>query len=149
MKNLFLLPLITLAIFSCEQMAKASNQTDSDSTNTAEETTTSFLDGMSEGIYDKYNCSIEAENEEKFNDVSFGKYKLSSTDSAKNNVLSVYCVFSSAVDTVVKVEVFDLEGTKYSNSQFTLTGGILDPKYIDIEFSKDIELKQQSTFKFE
>ena len=145
MKTLGTLLLITL--ISCGQLKKTSSKTDSDTTTTAEESTSSFMDGMSEGIYDKFTCIIEHEENEKFSSVNFGEYKLASSDSAKNNILSVYTIFNETVDTVVDVTVFDIEEKEYATTSFKMEGSLLDPKYVDIIFPKEVEISQQSTFK--
>ena len=140
---------LMLTLIGCGQLKKTSSQTDSDTTSTAEESTSSFMDGMSEGIYDKFTCTITYDDNDKFSSVSFGEYKLSSSDSAQNNILSVYTIFNETVDTTVNVTVFDIEGTEYATTTFKLSGSLLDPKNVDIIFPNEVEISQQSTFKLE
>ncbi len=140
---------LMLTLIGCGQLKKTSSQTDSDTTSTAEESTSSFMDGMSEGIYDKFTCTIAYDDNDKFSSVSFGEYKLSSSDSAQNNILSVYTIFNETVDTTVHVTVFDIEETEYATTTFKLSGSLLDPKNVDIIFPNEVEISQQSTFKLE
>ena len=145
MKALAALLLITIS--SCNTLQKTALETDSDSTSTVEESTSSFMDGISEGIYEKFTCTFELTDNKKFANISFGEYKLASSDSAKNNILSVYTIFNETVDTTVNVTVFDIEGTEYGSTTFKLSGSLLDPQNVDIIFPKEVEISQQSTFK--
>lgn len=145
MRYLYLLILLT--ILSCNKIKEKSRETINKSGEIIGESSSEFIDGVSNGIEKKFHCTFKFDS--SFNQLSTGKYNLAKSGTSNNNILILYIIFNNDLQKEVKVRAIDQEGLEYGRTKILFSGKKGEAKYYDIEFDKRVDLESQTRFIFQ
>ena len=139
--------LILLTVFSCNKIKETSRETINKSGEIIGESSSEFIDGVSNGIDKKFHCIFEFEGAN--NQLSTGKYSLAKSGTSNNDILILYVIFNNSLQKEFTVKAIDKEGLEYGRTKILFSGKKDEAKYFDIEFDKRVNLESQTRFIFQ
>lgn len=111
--------------------------------------TSQFLKGVREGVDKTLNCQVELSESLKNEGLSTGKFFISQSKGASDNVLTVYLVFEKDFNKKVSTRVYDRKGREYGRASTVVEGKAGDAGYIDFVYNPRTEIEAKSKFTLE
>lgn len=108
-----------------------------------------FFKGVREGVDKTLNCQIELSENLKNQGISTGKFFISQSKGASDNVLTVYLLFEKKINRKVSIRVYDRKGREYGRTSTIVEGKAGDAGYIDFVFNPRSEIEAKSRFTLE
>ncbi len=150
MKNISILVLGTLFIVSaCDNMNQKTKETINKTGETVGKTTSTFVDGVKEGIDQTFACEIVLSENLQNDGLKTGKYTIESEPEAKDNKLILYVIFDKDFDKTIQAKVLDSNGAEYGRAKATLKGKKGDAVFVDFIFDKRTNIEGQSKITLE
>lgn len=136
----YLLLIAVLFCTSCNWVKQKTKATVNKSGEMVGKAGSEFADGVSEGVQKTFANSIQLSAALKASGISTGRTLIESTDSTKDNILSVYLIFNQDFQQEVTVKVFSEAGEEYGRVKQQVNGTKGDARYIDFVFDKRTNL---------
>lgn len=111
--------------------------------------TTEFFKGVKEGVDKTLQCNLEVASTLKEQGIGAGKFHISQSKGASDNVLSVYMIFEKDFNRKVSVKVFDKKGLEYGRTSTMVEGKSGEAYNIDFVFDPRTEIEAKSRFVLE
>jgi hypothetical protein len=108
-----------------------------------------FFKGVREGVDKTLNCQIELSENLKNSGLSTGKFFISQSKGASDNVLTVYLLFDRTINKKVSIRVYDRKGREYGRTSTVVEGNAGEANYIDFVFDPRTEIEAKSKFTLE
>lgn len=81
--------------------------------------------------------------------IETGKILVSSSDSATDNVLTIYIIIENDFSKMVVAKVYDEQGLEYGRAKQLIEGKKGDAKYFDFLFDKRTNIDSKGSIHFE
>ena len=111
--------------------------------------TSEFFKGVREGVDKTLNCQVELSKKLKNQGLGAGKFYISQSKGASDNVLTVYMLFDKKINKKVSIRVYDRKGREYGRTSTVVEGNAGDATYIDFVFNPRTEIEAKSKFTLE
>lgn len=150
MKNLSLLLLVMVFLFSCDRVKQETKHVINKSGETVGKASTEFFEGVSEGVDKTLQCEIVLSEELKRKGLQTGKFSIES-DSAggSNNMLTLYLIFNKPLKDTLLAKAFDKTGLEIGRAKAFASAQANDAKYIDFKFDKRTYIEVRSKITIE
>lgn len=134
---------------SCDRIKQKSKDAIHKTGETVGKGTSEFLDGVSKGVDQTFNCTIELSKLLGGKGLQFGKFKIENGKDETDNLLSVYLIFNNDIKDSVSAKVFDSNGNEYGRTGLVIEGKKGEAKYYDFIFDKRTDIERKSKFVIE
>ena len=141
--------MMVLGVASCDWAKRKTKETVNKSGEIVAKTGSEFVDGMAKGIEKTFQNEIVISEELSERGLSTGKIIIANSDSATDNVLSVYFIFDSDFDQKITAKVFDEDGVEYGRTTLAISGLADEAKYFDFVFDKRTNIDGKGKLTFE
>jgi hypothetical protein len=145
----YLLIICAICFFSCnwakEKTKEAANKTGEVVAKAGSE----FADGVAKGVEETFANRVSFSDELKRKGLKSGRVIVSSSDTATDDILTVYIIFEENFDGLVTSKVFTPGGLEYGRATTQVKGTKGDARYIDFIFDKRTNIDGKGTIKFE
>lgn len=111
--------------------------------------TSQFFKGVREGVDKTLNCQVGLSENLKNQGISTGKFFISQSKGASDNVLTVYLLFEKKINRKVSIRVYDRKGREYGRTSTIVEGNAGDAGYFDFVFNPRSEIEAKSKFTLE
>lgn len=148
MKYLSLL-LILISLSSCNRVKDKTKETVNKAGEVVAKTGSEFVDGVSKGVEETFRNEIALSEELQNMGLKTGKILINSSDSAQNNVLTVYMIFDKKMVRDIVVKVFDEHSKEYGRSKLKVSAEEGEAKYFDFVFDKRTHIESKGKIIFE
>lgn len=138
---LFALTISTLACNRIKDKTKASVNKVGEVVATAG---SEFADGVNKGVEKTFENEIRISEDLTKNGLSIGKTVINSSDSATDNILTVYIIFENDFNQKVTLKTLTDKGLEYGRTSMNIKAGAGDAKYFDFAFDKRTNLDGKS-----
>lgn len=108
--------------------------------------TSEFFKGVKEGVDKTIACSIELSPNLKNQGVNFGKFSISESKGASDNILTVYLIFDHDFNKKISVKVFDKKGQEYGRTTAIVEGKSGQAFNSNFIFDTRTEIEAKSKF---
>lgn len=137
-----------VSIFSCnsERLKEKAKNTINNTGRSIGRGTTQFIKGVKEGVDLTLQCKLDASPSLKDRGVGVGKFHISQSKGASDNVLSVYMIFNQDFNQKVSVKVFDKNGLEYGRTSAVIEGRSGQAFNVDFVFDRRTEIEAKSRF---
>ncbi|MFN8438984.1 MAG: hypothetical protein U0V72_15345 [Cytophagales bacterium] len=151
MKLFRILTLISflLSLQSCDWAKETSKKTVHKTGEMVAETGSEFVDGVQNGIEKSFEHTISISENLKQKGLKLGKTSISSSDTATDNIVSVYVIFEKTISENIRLKVLDDKGVEYGRTTKFITGKKDEARYEDFVFSKRTNIDKKGTLVFE
>jgi len=135
---------VVLLFSSCNWVKDKSRETVNKTGEVVAQTGSEFVNGMSKGIVKTFRNKVVFSDALVQSGLSCGKTLIGSTDSGKDNLLSVYFIFNKAFDHKVLIKLFTEDGEEYGRASLHLKGLQDEARYEDVVFDKRTQIDSRS-----
>lgn len=108
--------------------------------------TSEFIKGVKEGVDKTIQCTVEVSPALKNQGISFGKFFISQSKSASDNILTVYLILDKDFNKKISVKVFDKKGQEYGRTTAIVDGKSGQAYNFDFIFDTRTEIEAKSKF---
>ncbi len=108
--------------------------------------TSEFIKGVKEGVDKTIQCTVEISPTLKNHGISMGKFYISQSKGASDNILVAYLIFDEDVNKKISVKVFDKKGREYGRTTAVAEGKSGQAYNIDFIFDSSTEIEAKSKF---
>ncbi|MBC7383551.1 MAG: hypothetical protein H7296_11280 [Bacteroidia bacterium] len=145
MKKIILILLVALFLFSyCDNFNEKTKETISKTGETIGKTSSTFVDGVKEGIHKTFACEIILSQELQNSGLKTGKYRIESDADGKDNKLILYVIFDTDFNKMVQAKVLDAGGAEYGRAKANIKGKKGEAFFVDFIFDKRTNIEGQS-----
>ncbi len=148
MKILYLLLTATL-LFSCNWFKQKTKETVNKTGEVVAKTGSEFVNGISKGIEKTFRNKAVFSDELIKEGLQSGKITIRSSDSANDNIVTVYLIFNKDFNRKIMVKVFNEDGLEYGRASQIVKGEKDEAKYIDFLFDKRTNIDGRGKVTFE
>ena len=78
--------------------------------------------------------------------VKTGKFKITSSAGASDNILSLYLIFNNDFKQDISIKIFDSKGLEYGRLNQNVKGKKDEAKFVDFTFDKRTNIESRSKF---
>ena len=108
--------------------------------------TSQFIKGVKEGVDKTIQCTVEVSPALKSQGISFGKFFISQSKGASDNILTIYLIFDGDFNRKISVKVFDKKGQEYGRTSAIVEGKSGQAYNVDFVFDPRTEIEAKSKF---
>jgi len=108
--------------------------------------TSEFFKGIKEGVDKTLQCKIEISPALTNLGLGAGKFYISQSKGASDNVLTVYMIFDKDFKRKISVKVYDKKGQEYGRTSAVVEGKAGEASNADFIFSPRTEIESKSSF---
>jgi hypothetical protein len=146
MKYFFLILIITFV--SCDWAKQKTKETINKSGEIVAKTGSEFANGISKGVEQTFSAEVNVDSKLLDKGIKTGKIVIRSTDTTKDNIVSVYLIFNQSFNQKISAKVFTQDGLECGRVTQIVQGNKDEAKYIDFVFDKriNIDLKGKIVF---
>jgi hypothetical protein len=108
-----------------------------------------FAKGVARGVEETLECTVEISKPQADKGLQAGKFKITDSQDAHDNVLTVYLVFNKDYKGPVAAKIFDRNGQEYGRSAIDVESKAGEAKYYDFTFDKRTDIENKSKFVIE
>ncbi len=142
MKNALLL--LCVVMFSCNWAKQKTKDTVNKTGEVVAKAGSEFADGVSKGVEKTFQSELKFSDALSKKGIKSGKILISSSDSARDNVLTAYLIFENDFDQKVTVKIFNESGQEYGRVVQTIKGIKGEAGYVDFVFDKRTNIDGKS-----
>lgn len=144
-----LLVLIFASLSSCNRVKEKTKETVNKAGEVVAKTGSEFVDGVSKGVEKTFRNEIVLSKELQNAGLKTGKILINNSDSAQNNILTVYMIFGEKMARDIVVKVFDEDSKEYGRSKLRVSTEEGEAKYFDFVFDKRTHIESKGKIIFE
>ena len=148
-KSIIYITLSLAVLSSCSKVKNKAKNVINKSGEVVGLSSSEFVDGIASGIHKKYKCEFDFKDSTKFAGIETGKYEITKSQGAKDNIVSLYVIFNQSVSDSSQVKVFDKENLEYGRTKVFIEGRSGEARYLDIKFDNRVSIESISNFTFE
>jgi hypothetical protein len=141
--------MVTLLSSSCDHIKQKTRDTIHKSGETVGKSSSEFVNGISQGVDQTFECKLDISEALKSRGLKTGKFKIADGTEAKDNLLSVYLVFDKDFKGTISAKAFDVKNQEYGRTKVETEGVGGEAKYFDFIFDKRTNIESKSTFLLE
>lgn len=145
----YLLICLSVCLFSCNWAKEKTKETANKTGEVIAKAGSEFADGVAKGVEESFANRVSFSDELKRKGLKSGKIIVSSSDTATDDILTVYMIFDESFDSPVTSKVFTPGGQEYGRSTTQVKGTKGEARYIDFIFDKRTNIDGKGTIKFE
>ncbi len=143
MKNIFIIVCL-LALNACDSFSSKSKETISKTGEVVGKTSSTFIDGVKEGIDQTFACEIILSDELIKEGLKTGKYKVTSEAGANDNKLEVYLIFKNDFNRSLRARLTDGNDVEYGRAKTEVHGKKGEAAFADFIFDKRTQIEGRS-----
>ncbi len=141
--------LIVILTGGCDDVGTTAKNTVNKTGKTVGKGTSEFFKGIKGGIDKSLQCKVELSNGLTARGIQPGKYYISSSKGASDNVLTIYFIFEKDFKGKVSAKLFDKNGREYGRTVKEIEGNKGEANFFDIVFSPRTEIESKSVFRLQ
>ena len=150
MKYFWVFTALLLVAGACNKVKQKTKETINEGGEVIGKTATEFVDGVSEGVDQTLECSLQLSPSLKEKGLSTGKYSILKDSAGENkNLFVVYIIFNKDFNSSVMSKVFNKEGLETGRKKLEITGAPGDAKYFEFQFEKRTNIEHRSKITLE
>lgn len=134
---------------SCNQAKEKAKQTINKTGETVGKGTSEFINGVSEGVDETFECELQISKQLSDRGLTNGKFKITDSKDTKDNILTAYLIFANDFKQNVSVKVFDQNGQEYGRVSLLVEAKKGEAKYFDFIFDQRTNIESKSKFVIE
>jgi hypothetical protein len=135
---------------SCNKVKQKTKETINEGGEVIGKTATEFVEGVSEGVDQTLECTLDVSAKLKEKGISTGKYSiLKDSTGSQKNLLVVYIIFNNDFNNPILAKVFNKEGLETGRKKIDVSGAPGDAKYFDFQFEKRTDIEHRSKITLE
>jgi hypothetical protein len=141
----FIIAITTIAtVSSCNRVKESAKQTINKAGAIVGTGSSEFLDGVSEGVTQSFDCSVELVKVLEEKGLKIGKFKIATNSSGQENIVSIYLIFDKDYKGQVSAKIFDNKGYEYGRASLALEAKAAQAGYFDFVFDKRTNIERKS-----
>jgi hypothetical protein len=106
-------------------------------------------DGIAKGVEESFANNVEISGALHNNGITTGRVNISGTDSATDNVISVYLIFNKKYSGKLTAKAIGKDGLEFGRTSILVTADSGDAKYVDLIFDKRTDIDRKDLLKLE
>ena len=132
-------------VVSCNKVKQKTKETINEGGEVIGKTATEFVNGVSEGVDQTLECSLEVSEQLKTKGIGTGKYSLlKDSIGSQRNLLVIYIIFNKEFNGMILAKVFNNDGLETGRKKIEVSGAPGDAKYVDFQFDKRTDIEHRS-----
>ena len=108
--------------------------------------TREFIKGVKEGVDKTIQCKVELDPALKDRGINPGKFYISQTKGASDNMLVIYLVFEQDFNRKISIKLFDKNGQEYGRTSAMVADKAGEAHNVDFAFDSRTEIEAKSKF---
>ena len=141
--------LIFIGLASCNWAKDKAKDTVNKTGEIVAKTGSEFVNGVRKGVEKTFSNEVRLSDVLKSKGIQTGKILVSNSDSAMDNVLTMYIIFGNDFSQMVVAKVYDEQGLEYGRAKQMVEGKKGDAKYFDFIFDKRTNIDSKGSIRFE
>lgn len=148
MRILFLF-IFSISLLSCDWAKQKAKNAANKTGEVVAKTGSEFADGVKKGVEKTFQTQAILSEDLKSKGLQTGKILISETDSATDNVLTIYLIFDEDIDQNITAKVLDENGQEYGRATVLVKGQKGEAKYVDFVFDNRTNIDSKGTVKID
>lgn len=141
----FIVAITTIAtVSSCNRAKEKAKQSVNYAGTVIGKGSSEFVEGVSEGVSQSFDCSLELAKVLQEKGLKAGKFKITTDNSGHENVVSVYLIFDKDYRGQVSAKIFDSKNQEYGRVAVNLDSKAGKAQYFDFVFDHRTAIERKS-----
>jgi hypothetical protein len=145
----YIILFLAVAVTSCNWAKEKTKETVNKTGEAIGKAGSEFAQGVAKGVETTFSNEVKFSEQLTKLGLKSGKVTISSTDSARDNKLTVYLIFDNNIDQKITAKIFDENGQEYGRVRQQIKGEKGDAHYVDFIFDNRTNIDSKGTIQFE
>lgn len=147
MKTIIIVAICTLSLSSCDYVGNKTKKAINKTGEAIGEGSSEFAKGVSTGVDNTFNSTIEISETLKQKGISYGKFSITEdTGTSHKNKLVIYLIFDKVFNGNITAKVFDRNNREYGRVSLPVSAKQAEARYIDFIFDRRTDIENNSKF---